>query len=120
MLDELRALMEKGEWIARPSHKRTLPAKWVFRIKRDETGAIEKYKARLVSKGFLHQPGTDYSDVFAPASSLVTLRLLLSIAAERDLEIHQLDVKTAFLNGELTEKVYLHKDSRISKAEYGD
>ena len=131
MRAELAALCEKGvyEWAILPAHKRALPARWVFKIKRDERGAIEKYKARLVAKGFLQKPGEEYTDVFAPASSHVTLRLLLSVAAERNLDIHQLDVKTAFLNGDLTEEVYLKPPEgfedkaghvwRLKKALYG-
>jgi hypothetical protein len=109
MQEELTALWEKGvyEWVDVPTHKRVLPAKWVYKIKRDKKGAIGKYKARLVAKGILQKPGVDYGEVFAPASSLVTLRLLLSIAAEKDCDVRQLDVKTAFLNGDLEEEVYL-------------
>ena len=131
MKEELSALWEKGvyEWVEQPVHKRALSAKWVFKVKRDEKGAIEKYKARLVAKGFLQKPGIDYDEVYAPASSLVTLRLLLSIAAERSYDVQQLDVKTAFLNGDLTEEIYLQppdgfEDSegkvwRLHKALYG-
>lgn len=108
MQAELRALWEKGvyEWVSKPTHKKTLPARWVFKIKRDEKGSIEKYKARLVAKGFMQKAGVDYDDVSTPASSHVTLRLLLSIAAQKTYDVHQLDVKTAFLNGELDEEVY--------------
>jgi hypothetical protein len=110
MNEEMKALMEKGvyEWVEKPTHKTPLPAKWVFKIKRDKQGAVEKYKARLVAKGFMQKPGVDYDEVFASSSSLVTLRLLLSFAVQKEYEIHQIDVKTAFLNGELTEEVYLH------------
>ena len=131
MQAELRALWEKGvyEWVSKPTHKKTLPARWVFKIKRDEKGSIEKYKARLVAKGFMQKAGVDYDDVFAPASSHVTLRLLLSIAAQKTYDVHQLDVKTAFLNGELDEEVYLEPPEgatdvqgrvwRLEKALYG-
>ena len=131
MQAELRALWEKGvyEWVSKPTHKKTLPARWVFKIKRDEKGSIEKYKARLVAKGFMQKAGVDYDDVFAPASSHVTLRLLLSIAAQKTYDVHQLDVKTAFLNGELDEEVYLEPPEgatdvqgrvwRLKKALYG-
>jgi hypothetical protein len=99
------------------------------KVKRDQSGAVEKYKSRVVAKGFLQKEGVDYTEIFAPASSQVTLRLLLSIAAQEDLNIHQLDVKTAFLNGELTEEVYLLPPTgvavqsgqvwRLKKALYG-
>jgi hypothetical protein len=79
----------------------------VFRIKRIQTGSVDKYKSRVVAKGFHQKEGVDYTDVFAPGSNLVTLRMLLSIAVKEDLEVHQLDVKTAFLNEDLAEEVYL-------------
>jgi hypothetical protein len=89
-----------------PTHKTLLPEKWVFKTKRDEQEAIETYKARLVAKGFMQTPGMENDNMFPQASSLATLRLLLSVAVQKEYEIHQIDVKTAFLNGELTEEVY--------------
>jgi hypothetical protein len=131
MIEELTALDEKNvyEWAELPLGRKALPSRWVFKIKRTQTGAIEKYKSRVVTKGFHQKEGVDYTEVFAPGSSQVTLRMLLSIAAKQDLEVHQLDVKTAFLNGDLAEEVYLTpppgvkgpqgKVWRLRKALYG-
>jgi hypothetical protein len=74
-------------------------------VKRDQSGAVEKYASREV--GIRAEKGVDYTDVFAPASSQVTLRPLFSTAAREGFEVHHLDVKTALLNGQLTEEVYL-------------
>jgi hypothetical protein len=72
-----------------------------------QTGSVDKYKSRVVAKGFHQKEGVDYTDVFAPGSNMVTLRMLLSIAVKEDLEVNQLDFDTAFLNGDLAEENYL-------------
>jgi hypothetical protein len=127
---ELRELQQQralGTWVLVPhpgKRARVIPCKWVYSIKRDGT-----YKARLVAKGCVQREGIDYEEVFAPTSRMTSLRLMLAVAAHRDLAIHQLDVESAFLNGELTEEVYVqqppgHEQAggwvcRLQKALYG-
>ncbi|KAJ9532540.1 hypothetical protein QJQ45_010573 [Haematococcus lacustris] len=110
MHTELASLHANGTWtlIERPPGARVLPTKWVLKIKRDATGAIEKFKARLVAKGFMQVSGVDVGDVYAPVSKHTTLRALLALAAARDMEVHQIDVEAAFLNGTLQPDEVIH------------
>jgi len=81
--------------------------KWVFKIKMLPNGQIDKYKARLYARGFTQQYGVDYFNTFAPVVRMESLRILLAYAAVKDLEVHQMDVVSAYLLGELEEEAYL-------------
>ena len=89
--------------------------KWVYRTKLNANGSINKYKARLVVKGYAQIFGVDYSDTFAPVARLDTIRLLLAIAAQKGWKVFQLDVKSAFLNGVLPEEVYVDQPEGFVK-----
>ena len=109
---ELDSLITKGvmqfvDTTALPPGTKTLSTKWVFKLKKDAEGKLDKYKSRLVAKGFLQREGIDYDETFAPASQLNSFRILLTIAANLDLQLSHLDVKTAFLNSDLAENLYI-------------
>jgi hypothetical protein len=108
MDEEYASLMENNTWtlVETPAHIKPIPVKWVYKIKRDPAGNIERFKARLVAKGFKQIEGIDFNEVFAPTSRYSTYRALISKAAAENLEIHHIDIKTAFLQGELEEEVY--------------
>ncbi len=101
----------------RPLGKKVLHTKMVLEVKRDATGRVERYKARLVARGCRQIAGQDHDEVFAPTVQRATLRTLLSSAAAKDLEVHQTDVKTAFLNGELAEEVYVCPPSTVQQSD---
>ena len=84
-----------------------LGCKWIFKKKMKSDGTIDKYKARLVIKGYRQREGLDYFDTYSPVSRITFIRVLLAITALWNLEIHQMDVKTAFLNGDLEEEIYM-------------
>ena len=87
--------------------QRSLVVNGFFKTKRDSLGNIEIYKARLVAKGFTQQEGIDYHDTFSPVSKKDPFRIIMALVAHFDMELHQMDVKTTFLNGDLEEKIYM-------------
>ena len=89
-----------------PAGQHTIGTKWVFKIKRKADGSIEKYKARLVAKGFKQKQGIDYTETFSPVVKYVTLRMVIAITKYFGWSLDQQDVVTAFLYGEMTEKVF--------------
>ena len=102
---ELMSLANAHTWdiVERPTNTNIVSSKWVFKIKKNAAGEIDKYKARLVARGFTQIYGVDYYDTYAPVARLASLRLILAIAARNDWEIDVIDFHSAFLNGKLDE-----------------
>lgn len=84
---------------------KAIGCKWVFKTKKDSSGKIERYKARFVAKGFTQTEGINYTETFSPVLTKDSLRVILSLVAHFNLELHQMDVKTTFLNGKLDEDI---------------
>jgi hypothetical protein len=90
-----------------PEGRKPVSSRWVFAIKRASDGSVSRLKARLVARGFTQQHGVDYEETFAPTVRYDSLRLILSLAASKDLEVHQLDIENAYLAGKLEEEIYM-------------
>ena len=110
--EELDGIREKGTWREVPAEtmspgQRPLGSKWVFKIKRGADGEITRFKSRLVVKGYMQKAGIDFQEIFSPVGSASAFRVLVGLAAQQGLKIHQIDFKQAFLNGVLQEEVYL-------------
>jgi len=102
--EELGVLKAAGTWelADAPEGANIVSSKWVFHVKKDAVGNVIHYKACLVAQGFSQVPSIDYFDMFAPVAHLASIRAVLTIAAVEDFEIHQIDIKGAYLNGVLT------------------
>ncbi|GJX41736.1 ribonuclease H-like domain, reverse transcriptase, RNA-dependent DNA polymerase [Tanacetum coccineum] len=133
MQEELLQFKLQEVWVLcdLPDGKRVIGTKWVFRNKRDERGTIIKNKARLVAQGYRQEEGVDYDEVFAPVARIEAIRLFLAFASFMGFTVYQMDVKSAFLYGNITEEVYVkqppgfedpahpNKVYRVVKALYG-
>lgn len=98
---------DTGELTGLPKGQKTIGVKWVYRTKLNEKGEIDKHKARLVAKSYKQQYGVDYREVFAPIARHDTICLVVSLATQNSWPIFQMDVKSAFLNEDLQEQVYV-------------
>ncbi|KAI3723537.1 hypothetical protein L2E82_35180 [Cichorium intybus] len=111
MTEEFRALKENDTWelVPRPTNQPIIRCMWLFRHKFHADGTLQRYKARLVVNGKSQTVGVDYDETFSPVVKPTTIRTVLSLAISRSWPIHQLDVKNAFLHGDLHETVYMHQ-----------
>lgn len=133
MIEEYRSIMKNNVWeiVPRLEDKSVVSYKWIYKIKHAADGSMEKYKDRFVARGFSQKEGIDYDEAFAPVARYTSIRIVISLASIFGWKLHQMDVKTAFLNGKIDQEVFveqpeafvLHsRDShvcRLKKALYG-
>jgi len=111
MQEEYDSLVVNNTWslVPLPKGRKPISCKWVFKIKHGVHGEVECYKAKLVARGFTQTFGVDYNETFAPIAKFVSIHCILALAAIEDMEIHQMDIKTTFLNGDLEEEIYMEQ-----------
>jgi hypothetical protein len=109
MVEEYDSIVKKNAWgiVPRPIDKSMVGSRWIYKVKQVVDGSVEKYKARFVTQGFSQIEGIDYRETFAPVARYSSIRSILSLLAQMGWRIHQMDVKTAFLNGIIEEEVYI-------------
>ncbi|KAH9765249.1 hypothetical protein KPL70_001801 [Citrus sinensis] len=109
--DEIDSIISNQTWVLvdLPPGSKPISSKWVFRRKYNSDGSLQTFKARLVAKGFKQRNDIDYFDTYAPVARLTSIRVLFAIASLNNLYVHQMDVKTAFLNGDLDEEIYMEQ-----------
>jgi hypothetical protein len=133
MAEELRSMNSNDVWdlVEILIGAKRVGCKWVYQMKYDSKGKIERFKARLIAKGFTQREGIDYTETFSHVSKKDSFRIVIALIAHYDLELHQIDVKTVFLNGDLQESVYMahhegfgieykeHMGCRLKKSIFG-
>ena len=121
MVDEYDSLMENGTWtlVDPPPGRRILRGRWIYKIKRGPNGEILRYKARWVVRGFEQEQGLDYNETFASVVKPMSYKALFALAAAHDLELEQMDVKTAFLYGDIEEEIYVERPPEVGEKHSG-
>ncbi|KAI3499882.1 hypothetical protein L1887_35696 [Cichorium endivia] len=122
MDSDIKSMYDNQVWnlVDNVPGRKTVGCKWIFKKKTDMDGKVHTYKARLVAKGFTQTPGVDYDETFSPVAKIKSIRIMLAIAAFHDYEIWQMDVKTAFLNGKLTDDVYMNQPEGFVDTKHPD
>lgn len=97
------------EVVPRPQERSVVESRWIYKIKHVANDSIEKFKARFVARGYAQKEGIDYEETFAPAAKYTSIRAVISLAVQMGWEIHQMNVKMAFLNGVIEKEVYIEQ-----------
>ena len=132
-MEEYQSIMKNDVWdiVPRLEGRSVVTSKWIYRIKHAADGSVEKYKARFLARGFSQVEGIDYEETFSLFARYTSIQTIISLATSMGWKLHQMDVKTTFLNGEIEEEIYIEqpyvfviheKDShvcRLKKAFYG-
>ena len=118
--EEYNSLMKNHTWdsVELAEGKNIVGCKWIFKVKQNVDGSVDRCKAGLVAQGFSQQAEEDYDDIFAPVARYSSIRSVLAIANELNLNVHQMDVKTAFLNGELDNEIYMKQPEEYVNKEH--
>jgi hypothetical protein len=133
MMEEYQSIMKNDVWdiVPRPKGKFVVTSKWIYKIKNTIGGSIERHKMKFVARGFSQVEGIDYEETFSPIARYTSIRIIISLTASMGWKIHQMDVKTTFLNGEFEEEIHIEKPygfvihekeshvCRLKKALYG-
>ena len=116
MQEELSMIEKNNTWelINRPTHKKAIGVKWVYRTKLNSNGSVNKHKVRLVVKGYAQMFGMNFSETFALVARLDTIRMLLALPTQKGWKIYRLDVKSAFLNGYLEEEIFVEQPEEFA------
>ena len=111
MDDEMKSIKKNETWklVSPTKDCKPIGLKWVFKIQRDQNNQIQKYQAQLVVKGYAQTQGKDYDEVFAPVARIETIRIILAIYVQFEWLVYHLNVKTGFLNGEISEEIYVQQ-----------
>ena len=111
MVEEYNSIMKNDVWeeVPRPHDRSVVGSRWIFKINYAADGSVEKFKAKFVAKGYAQKEGIDYEETFSPVAKYTSIRSVISLVAQMGWEIHQMDAKTAFLNGVIQEEVYIEQ-----------
>lgn len=109
MVEEYNSIMTNDVWevVLRPKDQTIVGSRWIYKIKYTENGSVDKYKARLVEKGYAQKEWIDYEETFTPVARYTSIWSVISLTTQMGLQIHQMDVKTTILNGMIEEEVYI-------------
>lgn len=117
MKEEIVSIERNKTWtlVDLPQGRKPIGLKWVYKVKRDPSGRVSKYKARIVAKRYVQKQGIDYEEVFAPVARIETVRVILALAGSNGWWVHHLDVNSTFLNERLEEEVYVMQPEGFEK-----